>query len=101
MSHRVVYVTPRALREIKDLPGHMRQRVKRAIDALAEQPRPSQSKALKTGAEIQAELRRLRLDAWRIVYAITNADRLIDVLAVRKRPPYDYGDLKALLSKVG
>ena len=43
------------------------------------------------------ELRRLRLDNWRIVYAITEADKIVDVLAVRKRPPYDYEDLQTLL----
>lgn len=32
-----------------------------------------------------------------IVYAIPEEEKLIDVLAVRKRPPYDYGDLEALL----
>jgi mRNA interferase RelE/StbE len=31
------------------------------------------------------------------VYAITEADEAVDVLAVRKRPPYDYGDLESLL----
>jgi len=32
--------------------------------------------------------------------AITEADKAIDVLVVRKRPPYDYGDLEALLAEV-
>jgi mRNA interferase RelE/StbE len=41
------------------------------------------------------------LDKWRILYAITEADKLVDVLAVRKRPPYDYGDLQQLLGDVG
>jgi len=33
------------------------------------------------------------------VYAVTEADKTIDVLAVRKRPPYDYGDLDQLLGR--
>jgi mRNA interferase RelE/StbE len=33
------------------------------------------------------------------VYTVTEKDRAIDVLAVRKRPPYDYGDLAALLGQ--
>jgi mRNA interferase RelE/StbE len=49
---------------------------------------------------VQAELCRLRLDKWRVVYTISEADLAIDVLAVRKRPPYDYGDLGALLAGV-
>jgi hypothetical protein len=32
--------------------------------------------------------------------AVTEADRAVDVLAVRKRPPYDYGDLEELLQKM-
>jgi mRNA interferase RelE/StbE len=34
------------------------------------------------------------------VYAITDAEYIVDVLAVRKRPPHDYGDLENLLSEV-
>ena len=102
MSRYTVYITPQALSEIKSLPGHMRQRVKRAVDDLAENPHPPDSQALKLPEEIEteAELWRLRLDKWRIVYAITEADNAIDVLAVRKRPPYDYGDLEALLAEI-
>lgn len=40
---------------------------------------------------------RLRLDNWRLLYAVTPSEEVIDVLAVRKRPPYDYGDLEKLL----
>jgi len=96
VSRYTVYVTPRAWDEIKDLPGHIRSRVRQAISAFAAEPRPPQSKELDAPA-IEHELRRLRLDRWRIVYAITEADNAVDVLAVRKRPPYDYGDLQELL----
>ena len=81
------------------LPGHIRQRVKRAIDALADNPRPPRSKKLNM-PDLEGELYRLRLDRWRIVYAITEYGKLVDVLAVRKRPPYDYGDLGQLLEEV-
>jgi mRNA interferase RelE/StbE len=92
-----VYVTPGAWKEIKNLPGRMRQRVRKAVDAFADDPRPAKSKALDM-PDLACEVRRLRLDRWRIVYAITEADETVDVLAVRKRPPYDYGDLEALLT---
>jgi mRNA interferase RelE/StbE len=74
----------------------MRQRVRKAISAFAENPRPTKSQALAV-AGVRTEVRRLRLDRWRIVYAITEADEAVDGLAVRKRPPYDYGDLESLL----
>lgn len=97
MSRYKVYTTPQAFREIKSLPGNIRQRVRRAIGELADDPRPPQSKALNI-PDFDRELWRLRLDRWRVVYTITEADLIVDVLAVRKRPPYDYGDLEALLA---
>jgi mRNA interferase RelE/StbE len=96
VSRYTVYVTPAALKEIKSLPGNMRQRARKAVDALAENPRAPKSKHLEIPT-VDAEVRRLRLDRWRIVYAITEAELIVDVLAIRKRPPYDYGDLEALL----
>jgi mRNA interferase RelE/StbE len=66
---------------------------------LAEDPRPSNSKELDVRGLAQ-EVRRLRLDKWRVVYAITEVESIVDVLAVRRRPPYDYGDLNALLSEL-
>jgi mRNA interferase RelE/StbE len=99
VSHYKVYATPRALKEAQDLPGHMRQRVKRAIRALADNPRPAGSKDLDV-TDLEQEIRRLKLDKWRVIYAITEADNVIDVLAVRKRPPYDYGDLETLLREL-
>ncbi len=100
MSRYTVYVTPDALSEIRNLPGNVRQRVRRAIDGLAENPHPSGSKALEI-PNLDYQVWRLRLDKWRIVYAITEAEFAVDVLAVRKRPPYDYGDLEKLLADIG
>jgi mRNA interferase RelE/StbE len=96
VSRYKVYITPRSLKETKDLPGHMRQRVKRAVRALAGNPRPAGSKEPDM-PDLEHEVRRLKLDKWRVLYAITEADNAVDVLAVRKRPPYDYGDLEVLL----
>lgn len=98
MSLYTVYVTPSAWREIKDLPGHMRQQIKRAIDALADNPHLPASKALIIPEELKYEVRRFRLDKWRVVYAVTEEDKAVDVLTVRKRPPYDYSDLEKLLA---
>ena len=102
MTQYKLYVTPSALREIKDLPGHVRQRVKRALDQLEENPRPAGSKALDLSdvpmpAGIVREVWRMRIGKWRVLYAVTEAEKVVDVLGVRKRPPYDYGDLPHLL----
>ncbi len=96
MKPYTVYITPDAFSEIKELPGNIRQRVRQAVRDLANNPRPPQSKILNV-PEFGRELWRLRLDSWRIVYAITQEDNVVDVLTVRKRPPYDYGDLETLL----
>ncbi len=96
MSRFTVYVTPAAWKELKDLPGNMRQRARKAVDTLAENPRPAKSKALEVPG-LQFELRRIKMDRWRILYAISETTETVDVLAVRKRPPYDYGDLESLL----
>lgn len=66
---------------------------------MADNPRPAKSKALDV-PELEPEVGRLRLEQWRIVYTITEADSIVDILTVRKRPPYDYGDLEELLREV-
>ncbi len=100
MSRYSVYVLPDAWQELKDLPGSVRQRIRQAIDGLEDEPRPAQSKELEI-PELSVELRRLRMERWRIIYAVSEAERTVDVLAVRKRPPYDYGDLEQLLAELG
>jgi mRNA interferase RelE/StbE len=100
VSRYRVYIAPQALQEIKDLPGHIRQRIKRAIDSLKDDPHPSESEELEVPSDIEASVFRLRLDKWRVVYTIAVAENTVDVLAVRKRPPYDYGDLEQLLSDI-
>jgi mRNA-degrading endonuclease RelE of RelBE toxin-antitoxin system len=98
----MVYVLPRALQEIKRLPGHVRQRVIRMIDDLALNPRPSGSIEL-SNLPIptpNVTLHRFKLEKWRIVYAIDEEAVAVDVMAVRQRPPYDYGDLRELIQAV-
>jgi mRNA interferase RelE/StbE len=97
-----VYVLPRALQEIKRLPGHVRQRVKRVIDELATNPRPIGTIELVNLAIARTEvtIHRFKLEKWRIVYAIDERALAVDVMAVRQRPPYDYGDLSELIQAI-
>ena len=46
------------------------------------------------------EPRRLKMGNWRIVYAVDDDDGWVWVLAVRRRPPNDYGDLARLLDRI-
>ena len=87
----------------KRLSGHVRQRVKRAIDELADTPRPAGSHDVDvTGLDVPAgiELRRLRMDVWRILYAVSDGDGWVWVLAIRRRPPYDYEDLAEIVARL-
>jgi mRNA interferase RelE/StbE len=98
-SYRL-YVIPSAWIELRRLPGNVRQRLHRAIDGLAEQPTPPSSKQLDYVTGSSAVLYRLRIDKWRIVYAVDEDASLIRVVAIRQRPPYDYGDLETLLEDI-
>ena len=82
------------------LPGHVRQRVRRAVIGLRENPRPADGLPLGIDLGAGRELWRLRIDAWRVIYLIdSNWDRVY-VLAARRRPPYQYEDLESLLTEV-
>ncbi|MBI4675666.1 MAG: type II toxin-antitoxin system RelE/ParE family toxin [Chloroflexi bacterium] len=79
------------------MPGNMRQRIKRAVDDLSNNPFPPGSKQLEW-QELEFKLCRLQIEKWRVIYLVNETELTVDVLGVRKRPPYDYGDLDALLS---
>lgn len=102
MASYRVEVANSAHGEIRRLPGNVRQRVIRALRRLQQEARPIRSQALTVGNSERdvatgLELRRIRLDTWRIVYLVEESARRITVLAVRKRPPYQYEDLNELL----
>ena len=104
-SYRVE-IDNRARDEIRHLPGHMRQRVMRVLRELEHNPRPYTSETLNTTkldlpATFTVEPRRIRLDPWRIVYVIEEEFGSLLVLTVRRRPPYRYEDLEALLKDLG
>ena len=98
-----LWVEPSALDEIAALPGHVRQRIRRAVSELREAPRPTYSRALEIPADVKIERLeacRLRIDSWRVLYVIDEEWEIITILAVRKRPPYNYDDLRELLGRV-
>lgn len=88
------------------LPGDVRQRVRRAIDDLAQEARPPTSRGLTlpegldTTIKTEWEARRIKLDDWRIVYVVSETWHEIGVLSLRPRPPYDYDDLAELLAEL-
>jgi mRNA-degrading endonuclease RelE of RelBE toxin-antitoxin system len=101
MARYSVYVRPQARKEIDRLPGHVRQRVRRAVLGLQDDLRSSRGKCMEYDLGPDRELWRLRLDVWRVVYLIDQEWDQVYVLAVRKRPPYQYEDLASLLAGMG
>ena len=86
-----------------ELPGHLRQRVRRLINGLASDPHPSSSTVLATEGlvlPVDITIRRVRIDRWRVIYAINDTEQWVWVLAVRRRPPYNYEDLPELVRKL-
>jgi mRNA-degrading endonuclease RelE of RelBE toxin-antitoxin system len=98
-----LWIEPDAYQARKALPGQVRQRVRREIEALASEPRPHNSRALDvTGLDVPqgVEFRRVRLEHWRILYALNSAEGWVWVLSIQRRPPYDYEDLSELVDLV-
>jgi mRNA interferase RelE/StbE len=98
-----LFVEPEVHTARDELPGNIRQRVRRAIGALAAAPRPPESATMDTAdLELPAgvELRRIRMERWRIVHTVCDEGRWVWVLAVRRRPPYDYDDLPELIARL-
>ena len=76
--------------------GQCSPQIIKAIDGLQQIARPAESKRLELPG-VQHELWRLHLGHWRIVYLIVDEQPL--VLAIRRRPPYDYSDLGSLIEE--
>jgi len=104
MGSYQVEITHAARREIRNLPGHVRPLIFREIQALEKEARPYSSKGMKSTKSFKIpkdiELRRIRIDRWRVVYVVEQDLSLVTVLAIRKRPPYQYDDLEELLKEV-
>jgi mRNA interferase RelE/StbE len=105
MASYQVEVTNEVRREIRRLPGNMRQRVLRILKELEQESQPYNSQPLdpsKSGIELKQDttLCRIRIASWRIIYFIEEEWKLISVLAIRKRPPYQYDDLNKLLKNI-
>jgi len=103
VKHFRLWIEPEVHAARESLPGNIRQRVKRVISNLSDDPRPNNSRALEVDElkiPAHVEIRRLRLEKWRILYIINEADGWVWVLQIRKRPPYQYDDLPEIVVKL-
>lgn len=75
-----------ARRILARVPAADYSRLEKAIDALAEEPRPRGSKKLKA----QAPLWRIRVGNYRVVYAVFDQERIVKILRVARRGQQTY-----------
>jgi mRNA-degrading endonuclease RelE of RelBE toxin-antitoxin system len=75
-----------AYNERKILPeGAIRQKIKHIITALAANPRPGNSTELRFNfGALGWQPRRIKIDSWRILYAVDDTAQQAIVLAIRK-----------------
>jgi mRNA interferase RelE/StbE len=74
-------IKPSAVKEIDRLPTDVATRVVARIKALASTPRPPGVKKL----EGEPTRWRIRAGDWRVIFAIDDAERVVDILYVRHR----------------
>ena len=74
-------IKPSAVKEIDRLPTNVAARVVGKIKALARTPRPVGVKKL----EGEPARWRVRAGDWRVIYAIDDGERVVDILYVRHR----------------
>jgi len=74
-----LYLNPRAQKELDRLRGRTWERVRDAILALREDPRPRGCKKLKTGAF------RIRVGDYRVIYDVDDDSLAIEILRVKHR----------------
>jgi mRNA interferase RelE/StbE len=98
-----VYIESEVHEGRRNLPGHVRQRIGRLIGELAHDPRPSISQHLDDtdiAPPEKVELRRIRLEHWRLIYAVNDQEQWAWVLGLYRRPPYDYENLDELVQRL-
>lgn len=98
-----VYVETEVHDGRRELPGNVRQRIGRLIQELSGNPRPSISQHLDSvdlALPEQVEIRRIRVEHWRMIYAVNDQERWVWVLGLYRRPPYDYADLSELVQRL-
>ena len=80
MAYRIEF-TPRAVRDLKALDRQIRGRIASRIDALAENPHPQGIKKI----EGEAELYRLRVGDYRILYQVKAKVLLVLIVGIGHR----------------
>lgn len=80
MASYKIEVAKKVRKNFQKIPKHDAKRILAAIESLAEEPRPNQSKKLK-----DEELYRLRIGIYRVIYQIFDDVLVIQVVKVGHR----------------
>ena len=96
MRYQISY-TEEARRAIPDLPGNYRQRIRREISALADDPRPAKAERLRDDpARVNSPERyKITLDRWRVIYRVIEDEQIVRIIRIRlKHGPETYEGLE-------
>ena len=77
-----VTISRSAIKELRSLPGKIIQKISEKIDSLAENPRPTGSKKVKG---TKANLWRIRVGDYRVIYEIDDEIKIVDVVKIGHR----------------
>ncbi len=92
MPYRLEY-SDEAIHDLPRLPGSYRQRFRRLIESLRQNPRPPEAKALRD----HPTRFRIAVDHWRLIYEVDDTGEIVFVLRIkRKRGPETYVGLDRL-----
>ena len=93
MSYRIKY-RRKALRELKELQGHVRAEARKTIRSLKSDPRPSHAQELRDKPNIY----RVWLSGrWRLAYEVDAENRWARILRIRRKEHIDYPTLSSEL----
>jgi mRNA interferase RelE/StbE len=84
-------ITDSAYKEISQLPGNIRQRIRQLVNNLADNPYPQNAKELR---DLPGRYR-IRLEKWRVIYRVEEDILLVLLLHVRRKTgPETYHDIE-------
>ena len=104
MASYQVEVADEVRKEIRAASGYLRAQVLDVLHTLEHNYSPPGSRVLDLSSLSEPapqgmSLWRVRLGKWRLIYTVNVEEKVVSVLALRQRPPYQYEDLAALLQQ--
>jgi mRNA interferase RelE/StbE len=88
--YRVEAPSSRIKRELRRVPPYDRERVIKAIEALAENPRPQGI------VQLESNVYRLRIGDYRVIYQVFDEEQLVIIGRVARRSEKTYRDVQDL-----